>query len=128
MQRREELDERQRVEKMNYEKACQKGTIEAYNEYLKMYSHGKYVKEILTLKQQYVRYQLLKNYKVNVRETVELLSDIYQEAQNPFTKGDHSNELISKITQSRVYAKYKEYDDWINTYLGYMLKEVIGYL
>ena len=38
-----ELEERQRVEKINYEKACQKGTIEAYNEYLKMYPHGKYV-------------------------------------------------------------------------------------
>jgi hypothetical protein len=45
-QHQEELEERQRVEKMNYEKACQKGTIEAYNEYLKMYPHGKYVKEI----------------------------------------------------------------------------------
>ena len=41
-----ELEERQRVEKINYEKACQKGTIEAYNEYLKMYPHGKYVQEI----------------------------------------------------------------------------------
>ena len=81
------------------------------------------------LKQQYEkRYQLLKNYKKNVSETVELLSDIYQETQNPFTSDGHRNELISKITQSRVYARYKEYDDWRNTYLGYMLTEVIGCL
>ena len=45
-QHQKELEERQRIEKINYEKACQKGTIEAYNEYLKMYPHGKYVQEI----------------------------------------------------------------------------------
>lgn len=45
-QHQKELEERQRVEKINYEKACQKGTIEAYNEYLKMYPRGKYVQEI----------------------------------------------------------------------------------
>ena len=81
------------------------------------------------LKQQYEnRYQLLKDYKVNVDETVKLLSGIYREIQNPFTSSGQSNELISKITQSHVYAQYKKYDDWRNTYLGYMLTEVIGYL
>lgn len=45
-QHQKELEERERVEKINYEKACQKGTIDAYNEYLKMYPHGKYVQEI----------------------------------------------------------------------------------
>ncbi len=45
-QYKQEAVERQRVEKINYEKACQKGTIEAYNEYLKMYPRGKYVQEI----------------------------------------------------------------------------------
>lgn len=81
------------------------------------------------LKQQYeIRYQLLKNYKENVSETVELLSDICQEIQVPFASSGQSNDLISKITQSCVYAQYKKYDDWRNTYLGYMLTEVIGYL
>lgn len=83
----------------------------------------------LTLKRQYeIRYQLLKNYKEDVSETVKLLNDIYQEFENPFASSEQSNELISKITQSRVYAQYKQYDDWRNTYLGYMLTEVVGYL
>lgn len=83
----------------------------------------------LTLKQQYkTRYQLLKNYKVNISETFNLLKDIYNECKAPFASSGQSNELISKITQSRVYAQYKQYDDWRNTYLGYMLTEVVGYL
>lgn len=83
----------------------------------------------LVLKRQYeIRYQLLKNYKENVSETVKLLNDIFQECNAPFASGGQSNELISKITQSRVYAQYKQYDDWRNTYLGYMLTEVVGYL
>lgn len=83
----------------------------------------------LVLKRQYeIRYQLLKNYKEDVSETVKLLNDIFQECNAPFASGGQSNELISKITQSRVYAQYKQYDDWRNTYLGYMLTEVVGYL
>lgn len=83
----------------------------------------------LTLKQQYkTRYQLLINYKENVCETIKLLNDIYQESNAPFASGGQSNELISKITQSRIYAQYKQYDDWGNTYLGYILTEVVGYL
>lgn len=83
----------------------------------------------LILKRQYeIRYQLLKNYKEDVSETVKLLNDIFQECNAPFASGGQSNELISKITQSRVYAQYKQYDDWRNTYLGYMLTEVVNYL
>ena len=83
----------------------------------------------LTLKRQYeTRYQLLKNYKADVRETVKLLSGIYQESTAPFASSGQSNELIRKITQSRVYIQYKQYEDWRNTYLGYMLTEVIDYL
>ena len=83
----------------------------------------------LILKRQYeIRYQLLKNYKVNVVDTAKLLNDIYQECNVPFASSGQSNELISKITQSRVYVQYKQYDDWRNTYLGYMLTEVIDCL
>jgi len=83
----------------------------------------------LALKRHYeIRYQLLKNYKEDVCETVKLLNDIFQECNAPFASGGQSNELISKITQSRVYFQYKQYDDWRNTYLGYMLTEVVGYL
>ena len=45
-QRNQELAERQRMEKTNYEKACQKNTLAAYNEYLSMYAKGKYVQDV----------------------------------------------------------------------------------
>ena len=45
-QRNQELAERQRMEKSNYEKACQKNTLAALNEYLSMYPKGKYVQDI----------------------------------------------------------------------------------
>ena len=45
-QRNQELAERQRMEKTNYEKACQKNTLVAYNEYLSMYPKGKYVQDV----------------------------------------------------------------------------------
>jgi len=45
-QRNLELAERQRMEKSNYEKACQKNTLAAYNEYLSMYPKGKYVQDV----------------------------------------------------------------------------------
>ncbi len=38
--------EKQRMEKENYDRACQKGTLDAYNEYLKMYPQGRYVSDI----------------------------------------------------------------------------------
>lgn len=45
-QRNQELAERQRMEKANYEKACEKGTLAAYNEYLSMYPKGKFVQDV----------------------------------------------------------------------------------
>ena len=45
-QRNQELAERQRMEKSNYEKACQKNTLAAYNEYLSMYPKGNYVQDV----------------------------------------------------------------------------------
>lgn len=45
-QRNQELAERQRQEKSNYEKACKEGTLSAYNEYLSMYPKGKYIQDV----------------------------------------------------------------------------------
>ena len=45
-QRNQELVERQRMERSNYEKACHKNTLAAYNEYLSMYPKGKYVQDV----------------------------------------------------------------------------------
>lgn len=45
-QRQKELAERQRVEKQKYENACQKGTLEAFQEYLKFYPEGRYVEDV----------------------------------------------------------------------------------
>ena len=45
-QRNQELAERQRMEQVNYEKACKEGTLAAYNEYLTMYPKGKFVQDV----------------------------------------------------------------------------------
>lgn len=83
----------------------------------------------MTLKQQYeTRYQLLKNYKEDVKETIKLLNDIYQECKTPFASHSLSNQLVSKIAHNCVYVQYKQYGDWRNTYLGYLLTEVVSYL
>lgn len=45
-QRNQEFTERQKREKANYEKACQKNTLATYNVYLSMYPKGKYVQDV----------------------------------------------------------------------------------
>lgn len=45
-QRQKEIAERQRVEKQRYELACTKGTLEAFQEYIKLYPKGKYVTDV----------------------------------------------------------------------------------
>ena len=45
-QKQHEIAERKRMEKANYEKACQIGTLDAYNEYLSMYPKGLFVKDV----------------------------------------------------------------------------------
>lgn len=44
-QKQKEIAERQRVEKQRYESACDKGTLEAFQEYLKLYPNGKYTSD-----------------------------------------------------------------------------------
>ena len=45
-QKQKELDERRRVEKAKYEKACKQGTLDLLQEYLKLYPKGKYVQDV----------------------------------------------------------------------------------
>lgn len=45
-QKKKEVAERQRVEKQRYESACQKGTLEAFQEYIKLYPKGKYAVDV----------------------------------------------------------------------------------
>lgn len=45
-QKQHEVAERKRMEKANYEKACQIGTLDAFNEYLSMYPKGQFVKDV----------------------------------------------------------------------------------
>lgn len=45
-QKQKEIAERQRVEKQKYESACRKGTLEAFQEYMKLYPKGKYASEV----------------------------------------------------------------------------------
>lgn len=45
-QKKKEVAERQRVEKQRYESACKKGTLEAFQEYIKLYPKGKYAVDV----------------------------------------------------------------------------------
>ena len=45
-QKKKEVAERQRVEKQRYESACKKGTLEAFQEYIKLYPKGKYTVDV----------------------------------------------------------------------------------
>lgn len=45
-QKQQEMAEKQRIEKVNYEKSCKKGTLEAFKEYLTLYPNGKYSKDV----------------------------------------------------------------------------------
>lgn len=47
-QKKKEVAERQRVEKQRYESACKKGTLEAFQEYIKLYPKGKYTVDVKT--------------------------------------------------------------------------------
>lgn len=44
--KKKEVAERQRVEKQRYESACKKGTLEAFQEYIKLYPKGKYTVDV----------------------------------------------------------------------------------
>ena len=45
-QKQQEIAEMQRVEKQKYNQACQKGTLEAFKEYVKAYPKGKYIDDV----------------------------------------------------------------------------------
>lgn len=45
-QKQQQVIERLRVEKESYEKACQAGTLTAFEKYAKMFPNGKYIKEV----------------------------------------------------------------------------------
>lgn len=45
-QKKKEVAEKQRIEKQRYESACEKGTLEAFQEYIKLYPKGKYAVDV----------------------------------------------------------------------------------
>jgi len=45
-QKMKEVSENQRIEKQRYESACDKGTLEAFQEYIKLYPKGKYAADV----------------------------------------------------------------------------------
>lgn len=93
-QRQKEIAEMQRVEKINYEKACKKSSIDAYQEYLKMYPKGMFVSDIKnriadfdfwnkTKKSntiegynEYIRISIFKSYKNQANEAIKELQSV----------------------------------------------------
>ena len=103
-QRNQELAERQRMEKSNYEKACQKGTLAAYNEYLSMYPKGKYVQDARMRVAEIERKneQDLYDYAAKV-ET----SQAYEAYLKKYPNGRYAQEARGRVDDMELWKKAK---------------------
>ena len=115
-QRNQELADRKLKEKANYEKACNVGTLEAYNEYLSMYPKGKYVQDIksriATLErkkeQEYYDYAC----KVETTQALQIYIDKYP-------NGQFVQEARGKIEDMELWKKTKA-ENTIAAYRNYL--------
>lgn len=115
-QRNQELAERQRMEKSNYEKACNDGSLAAYNEYLSMYPNGKYVQDIKTriaaiekkIEQEYYK-------KVCNQGTIQAYNDYIKKYPN----GNYVQEAKGRIEDMELWQKAK-YTNTIDAYRHYL--------
>lgn len=115
-QRNQELAERKRMEKSNYEKACNIGTMAAYNEYLSMYPKGMYVQDVkrrisaIKLKEDQDYYEL-----VCSKETVQA----YQDYLRKYPNGQHALEARGRIEDMELWQKAKA-TNTIEAYRNYL--------
>lgn len=115
-QRNQELAERQRMEKSNYEKACQKNTVAAYNEYLSMYPKGKYVQDVRKRVAEIERKneQELYDYAAKV-ETVQA----YEAYLKKYPNGRFAQEARGRLEDMELWKKAKS-ENTITAYRNYL--------
>lgn len=117
-QRNQELAERQRMERSNYEKACKEGTLDSYKEYLSMYPRGKYVQDVKSRISEIERKNEQDYYdKVCSQETVRA----YQDYINKYPNGRYAQEARGRIDDMELWQKAKSantiaaYKDYLKT-------------
>lgn len=111
-QRNQELAERQRMEKKNYEKTCQKNTLAAYNEYLSMYPKGKYVQD--------VRKRVAKIERKNEQELYDYAAKVetaqaYEAYLKKYPSGRFAQEARGRLEDMELWKKVKS----VNTIAAY---------
>lgn len=117
-QRNQELAERQRLEKSNYEKACQDGSLSALNEYLNMYPKGKYIKDIKS-RIAYIERKIEQEYYENAcsKETTQA----YQDYINRYPSGRFVKEARGRIDDMVLWQSAKS-TNTIDSYKNYLSK------
>lgn len=115
-QRNQELAERQRMEKSNYEKACQKGTLVAYKEYLSMYPKGKYVQDVKNRVSEIEKKeeQEMYDYACKVETT-----QAYEAYLKKYSKGRYAQEARGRIEDMELWRKVKS-ENTISAYKNYI--------
>lgn len=116
-QRNQELADRKLKEKANYEKACNQGTLEAYNEYLSMYPKGKYVQDVKSRivalerkkEKEYYDYAC----KVETPQALQIYIDKYP-------NGQFVQEAKGKIEDMELWKKAKA-ENTIASYRNYLI-------
>lgn len=111
-QRNQELAERQRMEKTNYEKTCQKNTLAAYNEYLSMYPKGKYVQD--------VRKRVAEIERKNEQELYDYAAKVetaqaYEAYLKKYPSGRFAQEARGRLEDMELWKKVKS----VNTIAAY---------
>lgn len=117
-QRNQELAERQRMEKSNYEKACQKNTLVAYNEYLSMYPKGNYVQD--------VRKRVAEIERKNEQELYDYAAKVetaqaYEAYLKKYPNGRFAQEARGRLEDMELWKKIKSantiaaYRNYLNT-------------
>jgi len=117
-QRNQELAERQRMEKSNYEKACKEGTLTAYNEYLSMYPKGKYVQD--------VRSRVAEIEKKNEQDMYDYAAKVetvqaYEAYLKKYPNGRYAQEAKGRLEDMELWKKAKStntiaaYHNYLNT-------------
>lgn len=103
-QRNQELAERQRMERTNYEKACKEGTLDSYKEYLSMYPRGKYVQDVKSRISEIERKFEQDFYdKVCSQETAQA----YQDYINKYPNGQYVQEARGRIDDMELWQRAK---------------------
>lgn len=103
--RQRERAELERMEKVNFDKACRQGTLSAYREFLNLYPKGKYAKDV---RNRMADYELWS--KVKTTNTIEEYQNYLQKSQYKIYAIE-ANDSIKYLQASLEWEKIKDSDN-----------------